>query len=88
MHYIIMHGIEIPLKELSEPLDIKEWQRKIIEKPFNMKEAFEYLGVSTVTLRRWVKVGKVPAYKAGRAYTFDVVELRKFKRSGKFGKKP
>ncbi|MFH1335098.1 MAG: helix-turn-helix domain-containing protein [Candidatus Zixiibacteriota bacterium] len=50
-------------------------------KPFNLKQASEYLGVSSVTLRRWVKTGRIMAYKIGRAYTFDVRELKEFKKS-------
>ncbi|MDX2496532.1 MAG: helix-turn-helix domain-containing protein [Desulfobacterales bacterium] len=64
-----------------EPLNIKEWQDEIASKPFNLKQASEYLGVSSVTLRRWVKTGRVLAHKIGRAYTFDVRHLKELKKA-------
>ena len=64
-----------------EPLNIKEWQDEIASKPFNLKQASEYLGVSSVTLRRWVQAGRVSAYKIGRAYTFEVKDLKEFKKA-------
>ena len=79
--YIIEFGIKIAHNDIPEILDVKEWQDEIASKPFNLKQASEYLGVSSVTLRRWIKTGKVPAYKIGRAYTFEVMELKKFKKS-------
>ena len=78
--HIIEFGIRGPQRDVPEILDIKVWQDEIAEKPFNLKEAAEYLGVSSVTLRRWVKAGRVSASKIGRAYTFDVRVLKKLKR--------
>ena len=60
---------------------MKAWQDEIAKKPFNLKEAAEYLGVASVTLRRWVKAGRVSASKIGRAYTFDVKVLKKLKQT-------
>ena len=78
--HIIEFGIRGPYPDVPEILDIKEWQDEIARKPFNLKQASEYLGVSSVTLRRWVKAGRVLASKIGRAYTFDVRDLKELKK--------
>ncbi len=78
--HIIEFGIRGPYPDTPEVLDIKAWQDEIARKPFNLKQASEYLGVSSVTLRRWVKAGRVLATKIGRAYTFDVRDLKKLKK--------
>ncbi len=79
--HIIEFGIKGPHPDVPEILDMKGWQDEIARKPFNLKQASEYLGVSSVTLRRWVKVGRVLASKIGRAYTFDVKDLKELKRA-------
>ena len=79
-HHIIEFGIRSPHPDVPEILDIKAWQDEIARKPFNLKQASEYLGVSSVTLRRWVKTGRISAYKVGRAYTFEVMDLKIFKK--------
>ncbi len=79
--HIIELGIKGPHPGVHEVLDIKGWQDEIARKPFNLKQASEYLGVSSVTLRRWVKTGRVLAYKIGRAYTFDVLDLKELKKA-------
>ena len=78
--HIIEFGIRGPHQDVPEILDIKAWQDEIAKKPFNLKEAAEYLGVSSVTIRRWVKAGRVSASKIGRAYTFDVRDLKELKK--------
>ena len=79
--HIIEFGIRGPHPDVPEILDIRAWQDEIASKPFNLKQASEYLGVSSVTLRRWVKAGRVLASKIGRAYTFDVRDLKELKRA-------
>ena len=79
--HIIEFGIKASHPDVPEILDIKAWQDEIARKPFNLKQASEYLGVSSVTLRRWVKSGRVLAYKVGRAYTFDVRDLKELKKA-------
>jgi len=79
-HHLIHYGIRATAAEKPEVLDLLAWQDEISQKPFNLKQAAEYLGVSVVTLRRWIKTGHIPAYKAGRAYTFDVLGLKQFKK--------
>ena len=86
-HHIIEFGIRGSYPDVPEILDIKTWQDEIARKPFNLKQASEYLGVSSVTLRRWVKAGRVLASKIGRAYTFDVKDLKELKRAH-FTKEP
>jgi len=80
-HHIIEFGIRNPHPDVPEILDIKAWQDEIARKPFNLKQASEYLGVSSVTLRRWVKAKRILASKIGRAYTFDVKDLKKLKKA-------
>jgi excisionase family DNA binding protein len=80
-HHIIEFGIRGSYPDVPEILDIKTWQDEIARKPFNLKQASEYLGVSSVTLRRWIKAGRVLASKIGRAYTFDVKDLKELKRA-------
>jgi excisionase family DNA binding protein len=86
--HIVEFGIKGHAKDAPEILDIEAWQNEIAAKPFNLKEASEYLGVSAVTLRRWVKDGRVPAYRIGRAYTFDVTDLKEFKKGHATKKSP
>ncbi len=78
--HIIEFGIKGAHYDLPEILDINEWQDEIASTPFNLKQASEYLGVSSVTLRRWIKTGRISAYKIGRAYTFEVMDLKRFKK--------
>ena len=79
--HIIEFGIKGAHHDLPEILDIKDWQDEIAQKPFNLKQASDYLGISSVTLRRWIKNGRISAYKVGRAYTFDVRDLKRFKKN-------
>ncbi len=77
--YILKYGIMGTHQDSPAVLDLKQWQTEIALKPFNLKEASEYLGISEVTLRRWIKKGRLTACKAGRAYAFDVLDLKRFK---------
>ena len=79
-HHITQYGIMGAHRDSPEILNLKQWQDDIARKPFNLKQASEYLGISAVTLRRWVKKGRLTACKAGRAYTFDVLDLKRFKK--------
>ncbi|CCK78959.1 helix-turn-helix domain-containing protein [Desulfobacula toluolica] len=85
-HHIIEFGIKISHSDLPEILDVKEWQNEIASKPFNLKQASEYLGISSVTLRRWIKTGRISAYKVGRAYSLEVLDLKKFKEKNRTAK--
>ena len=79
-HHIMQYGIMGAHRDSPEILDLKQWQDDIARKPFNLKQASEYLGISAVTLRRWVKKGRLAACKAGRPYTFDMLDLKRFKK--------
>lgn len=78
--HIINFGIRNAGSEMPEILDLQAWQDELSRKPFNLKQAADYLGISPVTIRRWVKNGRLAACKAGRAYTFDLKDLKKFKK--------
>jgi excisionase family DNA binding protein len=78
--HIIEFGIRNFHNDVPEKLDVEAWQNEIASKPFNLKQASEYLGISTVTLRRWIKAGRISAYKVGRVYSLDVFTLKNFKK--------
>ena len=48
--------------------------------PFTVKEAAEYLEVAEITLRRWVKAGKIQYKRMGRNIVFYPDELKAIKR--------
>ncbi len=50
--------------------------------PFTIKEAAQYLEVSEITVRRWIKDGTLnPSGKLGRNWVFDADYLSEFKRA-------
>ena len=48
---------------------------------FTVKEAAEYLEVTEMTVRGWVKSGKLAGQKIGRRLGFDPDMLKQFKRA-------
>ena len=42
------------------------------------KEVSDFLRVSTQTILRWIKEGKLPAYKVGRVWRISKVDLDKW----------
>ena len=54
---------------------------EIRQSPFTVKEAAEYLEIAEITLRRWIKAGKIKSKKVGRNIVFDPDELKSFKRN-------
>ena len=52
----------------------------IREAPFTIQEAAEYLEVSVITIRRWVKAGKLKADRIGKSLVFNVDALKKVKK--------
>jgi excisionase family DNA binding protein len=42
------------------------------------KEVSDFLRVSTQTVLRWIKEGKLPAYKVGRVWRISKVDLDKW----------
>lgn len=53
---------------------------EIRRSPFTLKEAVEYLEVAEITVRRWVKSGKLKAGRVGRNIVIDADELKMFKK--------
>ena len=52
----------------------------IRKSPFSLKEAAEYLEVAEITVRRWVKAGKLKIKRIGRNLVFDPDELKAIKK--------
>ena len=47
-----------------------------MEKRFlSVKEVSEFLGISRITINRWVKAGEIPSYKLGKRRVFDKEEV-------------
>ena len=70
---IARKGFEKDLYRHDEVFD------EIRQAPFTLKEAAEYLEIAEVTLRRWIKAGKVEYKKVGRNFIFDPDELKTVK---------
>jgi excisionase family DNA binding protein len=49
--------------------------------PFSLKEAAEYLDVAEITIRRWIKAGKLNFSRIGRNLVFDPDEIKVYKKS-------
>ena len=49
--------------------------------PFSLKEAADYLDIAEITLRRWIKAGKLSFSRIGRSIVFDPDDLKAFKRT-------
>ncbi len=71
---IARRGFEKDLYRHDEVFD------EIRHEPFTLKEAAEYLEVAEITLRRWVKAGKLTHKRTGRNFIFDPDELKTFKK--------
>lgn len=48
-----------------------------------MSEAAAYTGLSPKTIYAWAEKGAIPAYKVGRLWRFDKIELDDFVRGRK-----
>lgn len=53
---------------------------EIRQTPFTLKEAAEYLEKAEITIRRWVKSGKLKAKRIGKNIVFDPDGLKEHKR--------
>ena len=71
---IARRGFEKDLYSHDEVFD------DIRQSPFTVKEAAEYLEVAEITLRRWVKAGKINYKRMGRNIVFDADKLKAFKK--------
>lgn len=49
--------------------------------PFTLKEAAEYLEIAEITLRRWIKAGKIENERVGKNIVFDPDILKALKRN-------
>ncbi len=52
----------------------------IRKSPFSLKDAAEYLEVAEITVRRWVKVGKLDYKRIGKNFVFDPDEIKAIKK--------
>jgi len=71
---IARHGFEKDVYRHKEVFD------DIRKTPFTLHEAAEYLGVAEITLRRWIKEGKLAHKKIGKNIAFDADELKAYKK--------
>jgi putative molybdopterin biosynthesis protein len=44
---------------------------------YKIEDVCELLQVSKITIYRWIKSGKIPAYKVGKSYLFKIVDVHK-----------
>jgi len=58
--------------------DIIKQKDKMKEKLLTINEIIEILKVSKLTIYRYIKAGKLPAYKVGRDYRIKQSEFQKF----------
>ena len=70
---IARKGFEKDLYSHEEVFD------EIRQSPFTVRQASEYLEVAEITLRRWIKAGKIKFKRVGRSILFDPDELRTIK---------
>jgi excisionase family DNA binding protein len=56
---------------------------EIRQSPFTIREASEYLEVAEITVRRWVKSGKIKTRRIGRDIVFSADDLKRFKKQNK-----
>ena len=71
---IARRGFEKDLYKHDEVFD------EIRRTPFTLKEAAEYLEVAEITLRRWIKAGRLKHATIGRSLVFDPDELKALKK--------
>ena len=58
-------------------------ENALYEKWIGLEEAAEYLGVKSVTLRKWIKEKKVPCHKIGKLWKFKKTEIDEWVESGR-----
>ena len=57
---------------------------KIEKQWISMEELSEYLGISAVTIRFWIRSGKdIPAVRIGRQWRFRISDIDEWIKSGK-----
>lgn len=56
------------------------------QKFYTIEEVANLLRVSYLTVFRWIKAGKLPAYKVGKRHRIEISDLNNFlERSKKYG---
>lgn len=78
-HLEALHPVLHPVKD-KEGVQVLSMQlvfKQIHNLCLTRKEAARYLGISPVTLWRWIKTGKVPAYHIGREVLIEKAELER-----------
>jgi len=59
---------------------------KFIAEPWiGTKEIAEHLGVTVVTVRKWIASGKIPCYRVGKLWKFKASEVDEWILSGGAG---
>ena len=53
-----------------------------IDRWIGINELSEYLGVSTYTIRNWIKKTNIPAHKIGKLWKFKLSEVDAWVKSG------
>ena len=53
------------------------------EKWVNLEDVAEHLSLSVDTVRVWVRNGKLPVYRAGKRYKFNISEIDEWVRAGR-----
>ena len=63
----------------------KRWERMMVDhKRISIEELSEYLGISAVTIRSWIRSGKdIPAVRIGRQWRFRIEEIDEWIESGR-----
>ena len=63
----------------------KRWERMMVDhKCISIEELSEYLGISAVTIRSWIRSGKdIPAVRIGRQWRFRIEEIDEWIESGR-----
>ena len=57
---------------------------KIEKQWISIEELSEYLGISAVTIRFWIRSGKdIPAVRIGRQWRFQISDIDEWIKSGK-----
>lgn len=58
-------------------------ENTVYEKWIGLEEAAEYLGIKSVTLRKWIKEKKIPCHKIGKLWKFKKAEIDEWIESGR-----
>ena len=63
----------------------KRWERMMVDhKWISIEELSEYLGISAVTIRSWIRSGEdIPAVRIGRQWRFRIEEIDEWIESGR-----